>query len=142
MNMIAAVNEYNCPGCMHGPKAETCPSANVGVSGCANHAAATMMFPGGTIALGLPKGFNRFGPNKDRKIEIFESYDAMIAHYPNFKTVFSVPVWKHLDEHGNTIVRYFSPRVNVGWSCVILGNCLAALPTALEITAEQIDQMD
>ena len=91
MDMLQAVKEYNCPGCVHGPEA--------------------------------PK-------------KIHESWDA------NMKTISSVPVWKHLDRHGNTVIRWFSPRTNVGWSTVVLGDCRDKIPNALEITEEHVNNMD
>lgn len=118
------------------------PRLTLARGGCANHSAATFLFPGGVIALGLPKGFQRFGRNEERNIEIFESFDSMVDLCPNVKTIFSVPIWKHLDANGNTIVRWFSPRTNAGWSNVILGDCRSKMPHATEITAEAIDQMD
>jgi hypothetical protein len=130
------------PGCLHGPDTTTCPKYNLTDTGCTNHAPGTGMLVGGVFALGLPNGFRRFGPSKPRNIEVFVSYDAMVDVYPNLKTIYSRPVWKHLDKQGNTIVRWFSPRTHSGWSAVTAGDCRAELPTAVEITQENVDWMD
>lgn len=111
-------------------------------TGCSSHYPGTMQLGAGTLALGLPRGFCRYGPTATDPIEIFNGWDHLEEASPNLTTIFSVPVWKHLDEHGNTIVRWFSPRTNCGWSNVILGNVLDKMPNAIEITQEQIDSMD
>jgi hypothetical protein len=140
--MIKAVETYQCPGCTNGPNPQTCPSALITDVGCAKHSPGTLEFGAGTFALGLPKGFCRFGPTPVSPIEVYESYGHLIKLHSTLTTKFSLPVWKHLDEHGNTIVRWFSARTNYGWSSVILGDCREQLPFALEITAEDIEGMD
>jgi hypothetical protein len=140
--MMKAAAEYQCPGCMNGNNPDDCIKVNITECGCTGHHAGTMGLGMGTFALGLPRGFNRFGPSGERKIEVYESYDSMMAIHPNLSTMFSVPVWKHLDAHGNTVMRWFSPRINNGWSCVVLGDCRDKFPQAQEITAEHLDQMD
>ena len=140
--MLKAVNEYQCPGCMHGPDAETCDRSEVTAKGCTNHHSGTMGLGIGNFALGLPKGFNRFGPSELRNIEIYESCEAMLRAIPNLKSIFSLPIWKHLDKHENTIMRWYSPRTNHGGSVVVLGDCREQFPTAIDITAENLAQMD
>jgi hypothetical protein len=140
--MLKAVNEYQCPGCMHGPDAETCERSDVTEKGCTNQHAGLFGAGIGAIALGLPKGFNRFGPAGERKVEVWSSYEVLMECHPNLRTIFSLPVWKHLDDHGNTVTRWFSPRTNCGWSLVILGDCRDKFPQAIEITAAQIADMD
>lgn len=96
----------------------------------------------GTFMLGVPKGFNRFGPAPARALDIFASYDEMIETFPNLTTKFSVPVWKYLDERGNTFVRWFSPRTNYGWTVLILGDAMDRLHGAITITQDDIEYMD
>jgi hypothetical protein len=105
------------------------------------------MFPAGIIALGLPKGFDRFGPLPEKvkaRVLINESYEALIRLYPNLASKFSLPIWCHLDEHGNTITRWYSPRVNRGWSEVILGDCTKELIErgCRQLTTDDINGMD
>lgn len=139
--MIDLVNEYQCPGCVNGTDTATCRLLEMAVDGCAKHTAGTMG-NGGSFALGVPKGFNRFGPSPLRRIDVYTSYTSLLSHAPNVKTIYSLPVWKHLDKQGNTIIRWFSPRTNCGWSTVIAGDCRAELPTAVEITQNQVNWMD
>lgn len=140
--MLQAINEYQCPGCVNGPNVESCPELRATDLGCNSHCAGTMGFGTGTFALGLPKGFNRFGRSNERSFEIHHSWDALIKAHPTLTTKFSVPVWKHLDEQGNTIVRWFSPRTNAGWSCVILGDAMNKMPNAIVIMAADVEYMD
>lgn len=142
MKMIEAIREYNCPGCMHGPEAPRCPQYAPDARGCSGHYPGTMGLGIGTFALGLPRGFCRFGKQDTKRVEIFESWSAMVELQPNIRTIFSVPVWKHLDEHGNTVIRWFSPRTNAGWSNMVLGDCRDMMPNAIDITQEHLNNMD
>lgn len=139
--MLAAVKQYQCSGCMNGNNPNTCPKFDPTAEGCAAHYAGTVMFGAGAIALGMPKGFNRLG-DKLRRVDVYASYDEMVRAQPNLTTIFSLPVWKHLDEHGNTLVRWFSPRINAGWVSVTLGDCRDKFPGALEITSQHLAEMD
>lgn len=140
--MIKAVSTYQCPGCMRGTEAESCESADIRATGCEAQSSGTLGSGIGNFAMGLPRGFNRFGNSPERKFAIHPSYEDMIQKAPNFLTIFNIPAWKHLDEHGNTIVRWFSPRINYGYSTVTLGDCREKFPNAVEITAEMIEDMD
>lgn len=139
--MLKAVTQYQCSGCTHGSNPE-CGRAAIAVSGCTAHHSGTILMPGGALALGMPKGFSRFGYSPSRLVEVYESYDTMVDAVPNLESIFSLPVWKYLDKSGNTVTRWYSPRTNYGWSAVILGNHLDRLPRALEITHEQVNDMD
>lgn len=139
---VEVVAEYQCPGCMHGPKAPECPKYIESPDGCKSHAPGTMMTTAGWLALGLPKGFHRFGPRDAKQIEVYSSYESMMAGNSNLSSIYSVPVWKYLDEHGNTIMRWYSPRINSGWSLVVCGDCRDKFPNAIEITAKEISEMD
>jgi hypothetical protein len=81
--------------------------------------------------------------SRQAKLEIFESTDHLYRNYPTVKTMFSLPIWKHWDDQGNTIMRWYSPRTNVGWSLVILrGDAREDFLYAREITAEELKDMD
>ena len=139
--MLKAVEQYQCPGCINGLNPTDCSQAQVGASGCTTHRPGTNIPGVGTIALGLPNGFNRFGPAEAIAVTVYESFEKMIELHPNLKTKFSLPIWKYLDAEGNTIVRWFSPRTNAGWSMVILGDCRDQMPNALELSAAEIAHM-
>lgn len=142
MDHKEAIKTYQCPGCVNGPDVDSCPSAALTKRGCTNHVPGTIVSNAGTIALGLPNGFNRSGPAPAWMVEVFSSYSEMVRQRPNLQTKFSVPVWMHVDQHGNTIIRWFSPRTNTGWSNVVLEDLRDKLRNTIEITAEDIKQMD
>ena len=112
--------------------------------GCTSHVAGTYMLSGGSMFLGLPKGFNRLGTANQDSFEIFDSMEQALSLYPNLNTIFSVPVWIHIDEYGNTLTRWYSPRTNAGWTMVILGDHSdhPRFANTIRITEEQIDKMD
>lgn len=136
------IQEYSCPGCIHGPGPESCENFRPSTSGCLDHYAGTMELGIGVIALGLPRGFSRFGLSLRRRVEVFLSWQELVQSEMNVNTIYSVAVWKHLNEKGHTIIRWFSPRTNMGWSAVILEDCRDKIPNAIEITQENIDYMD
>jgi hypothetical protein len=70
------------------------------------------------------------------KINIFEKFSDGWDY-----DQFNIPVWKHLDENGNTIVRGISPRINAPFLHVYSGNCLSEISCKL-ITSDYIGCMD
>ena len=96
----------------------------------------------GTFFLGMPKGFDRVGPSGVESVKLQVSSDSYVVDALKRKHPFSLAVWKHLDKHGNTLLRCYSPRTNVGWSVVILGDCMDKFPDAIEITEERMEEMD
>ena len=126
-----AVETYQCPGCVCG-----CDITRYEGDGgeCTKHVPGTIANYG-TFFLGMPKGFNRLGLNKETKINIFNklsdfSYDR-----------FNVPVWKYLDENGNTLVRGMQPRWNFPFLHIFLEDCSERIG-GIEITKEDIEQID
>ena len=136
-----AIEEYQCSGCISGHNTECFEKCDTGC-GCGKHYAGTMILPGiGKIFLGMPKGFNRLGKIEDLKPYIFESYEKFKEVYSGGYNKFNIPVWKHLDKNGNTIIRGIQPRLNAPFIHVILGNCLAEI-SCFEITEDEIKEMD
>lgn len=115
-----AVENYQCAGCVNGSFPE-CYKKHVWGSGCDNHTAGTHLSGIGKIFMGLPKGFNRLGPNTQTRVIIHEKYDATLYDKWN------IPVWKFLDENHNTILRVISPRTNMTSVHVILENCMGQI---------------
>lgn len=149
MNIVQAIETYQCPGCVNGPPGPTCPNFKITDRGCSGHVAGTLQVgPAGMIKeyLGVPKGFCRVGHNTGSGpgLAVVESIDDHLELYSNLKTMYSIPVWKHLDKNGNTCTRWFSPRTNVGWTMIFLGSVLShsVLDRAIEVTQEQVDWMD
>lgn len=130
----AAVEFYQCPGCVHGSNTE-CYEMEFSAA-CAKHTAGTVVPFIGTIFLGMPIGFNRLGPSTTMKINIFREFKDGWKY-----DLLNVPIWKYLDDHGNTIVRGMSPRVNVSWIHIFLTDCLQAI-NCLEVTRQELAEMD
>ena len=132
-----AIREYQCVGCMDGPGL-TCfkPDKNGGV-GCGEHFGGTYVSGIGKIILGLPAGFCRTGLFEKLRPVIFEKFDDCDW----YDTKFNIPVWKHLNKEGHTLVRGLSPRVNSPFIHIFLEDCMSKIDCA-EITADEINEMD
>ena len=89
----------------------------------------------------MPKGFNRLGEIADLKPYVFESYEKFKEAYSGGYNKFNIPVWKHLDKNGNTIIRGMQPRLNAPFIHVILGNCLTEIDCFM-ITDKDVEEMD
>lgn len=133
--IVEVIECYQCPGCVCGMDI-SCYKKGEGLA-CVKHVAGTRLFPYvGLIFLGLPVGFCRLGQVEETEISIFACFADGWGY-----NKFNVPVWKHLDEHGNTLVRGISPRVNQPWIHIFIGDCLNKID-CLEITSEDISEMD
>jgi len=104
----------------------------------------------GKIFLGMPKGFDRMGLIDKMPLHIFESFETFKKEWnrPSINGATSsgydewnVPVWKFLDERGNTLVRGLSPRVNSPFLHLILEDCRDKI-SCLEVTKEMHEGMD
>jgi hypothetical protein len=93
-----------------------------------------------SIALGLPKGFCRAYQKIKDFVFIFETFEQWIAEYGQDK--FNVPVWKYLDEHGNTLIRLFQPRLNNGMVHVIKGDVMDKVTAVHTLTKEELEAMN
>lgn len=133
---LSFVEEYQCPGCVVGMDSSCFePDLENGV-GCANHVCGTIFSGIGHVFLGMPKGFNRRGFQDDLKINIFEKFSDGWGY-----TKFNVPVWRHLNKHGHTLVRGISPRINAPFLQIFLEDCMSEID-CLEITKDDINGMD
>ena len=132
-----AIENYQCSGCVEGSNIECFKKSDSGV-GCGKHCAGTRMSNAGRIFLGMPKGFCRLGQDKKfpMEINIFEKLEDGWGY-----DKLNVPVWKYLDEHGNTLVRGLSPRINKPFLHVFLEDSIPTI-NCLEITKIYIDEMD
>jgi hypothetical protein len=135
MTEAEAVQEYQCPGCSGGPFPQCYIKGGPGI-GCSNHHPGTMLFPGGTIFLGMPKGFNRVGNTEMLHLYIFPDFDSTET-----LDMFNIAVWKYRDPHGNTLVRGLRPRLNQPFLWVILDDCMDQFH-CVEILQDDIDRMD
>ena len=133
MDIKEAVKEYQCSGCVNGPF-EKCYDKEVNDAGsCQQHCVGTMCIGIGQIFLGMPKGFNRLGEYKTRIFIFNEPVES--------SNKFNIPVWKHLDKFGNTIIRGFRPRLNEPFIHIYLGNFISEI-NCYEVTEEDLKNMD
>ena len=136
-----AIERYQCSGCISGSDTSCFKENEAGGVGCGKHFSGTIISGVGKIFLGLPKGFNRLGHYDNMKPTIFKSFKYFIesdwGEYDNFNR----PVWKHLDKHGNTLVRGLMPRRNEPFLHIFLENCISQIH-CLEISKEDIENMD
>ena len=141
MDIKKWVSEYQCPGCSCGNNPESGCFEQLG-SICTKHVPGTMMFPGGTIYLGMPTGFNRIGKIESSacRLFLFSSAEEFVSLWNGYDK-FNVPVWKHLNEHGHTLVRGLSPRNNMPFLHVHLYDCMKDV-NCMEVSQEMVDSMD
>lgn len=136
-----AVERYQCSGCISGSDT-SCFKENVaGGIGCGKHLAGTMITGIGSVFLGLPKGFNRLGHLDNMKPTIFKSFKEFTETGWKEYNNFNIPVWKHLDKHGNTLVRGLMPRRNEPFLHIFLENCISQIH-CIEISQDDINDMD
>lgn len=132
------IEEYQCLGCVCGCDISCFEkNENEGI-GCGKHHAGTIMFPGvGNIFLGMPKGFNRLGEYTKLKPNIYETFEGSTWKYDTW----NVPVWKHLNKNGHTLVRGIMPRKNEPFLHIFLENCIDKI-NCIEISEDMINEMD
>ena len=140
--VIAAIKEYQVPGCVSDFNENDFEQDGWGVE-WSGHTPGTMMLPGGSIFLGMPTGFNKATVQDGQrhvKINIFKDWDHLQNRW-SYDTQFNIPLWKHKDTLGNTIVRGACPRSNRFFLHIILGDHLDNIE-CLEITKDMQEGMD
>lgn len=130
-----AIKVYQCHWCIFEDEDGDCYK-NDEDEGCSKHRPGFAIGGIGFIFSGLPKGFNRTGNCLETKIYIFRTL-ADGWEYNKF----NVPVWKHLDDKGNTIVRGICPRLNEPWVHIFLSDCLDDID-CIEISKADIEIMN
>lgn len=138
MNNEALVEKFLCPGCTCGSDSK-CGSYNpVAVDGnlmCGGHCPGTLVVPGGKIALGLPKGFNKVGQAEKSNIRLWS-----VGTKPDWDRL-NVPVWA-MEKDGFLFVRTYCPRINVGWVDVIEGGKKEDCPAGVIDVGSFKDEID
>lgn len=141
--VLKAIETYQVPGCVNDyeeEKEKGLEQDGAGVEWSSHVAGTSMTSPRGleSLYLGMPLPFSRLGESKT-PINIFKTWgqkeDVWKYNFTN------IPVWKYLDEHGNTLVRGLSPRINRPFLHVILGNHLDKI-NCYELTKEDINQLN
>lgn len=134
-----AIEEYQCSGCVRGSEISECFRKVDCNEACGHHSAGTMSNREGRLLLGMPTGFRRIGTSVEFLVSIFPDFKSLKSDWKYDK--YNIPCWKHLDEHGNTLVRGLSPRINRPFLHVILGNNINEID-CLEITGSDLYGMD
>lgn len=142
LTVVDMVKEFQCPGCVNGSDPESCSRyqlSNDYGARCRNHCAGTNILGSGRIALGLPKGFNRYGLYQGKTDSLMDAINGEMTIRlwpdggPQFDR-FNVPVWR-LEQDGMLFVRTMAPRVNGSFVDVIQLNGKKAnqiAPTAID----------
>ncbi len=132
------IETYQCPGCACDGNISCYRAVESGDGiGCIKHVAGTRIVPNiGRIFSGLPAGFCRLAFCEETKINIFEKFEDGWGY-----DMFNVPVWKHLDKNGNTLVRGLCPRTNYPWIHIFMGDQMSKID-CMVITQKDIDEMD
>ncbi len=135
--MQSMVEEFQCPGCVCGMNIK-CGSFDYGQYRCMAHVLGTMLGLGNTVALGLPKGFNKPGVRIDADpVRACNQMDIRLwakdTIPSNWWDHCNVAVWAMVKD-GFLFVRTFSPRMNRGFVEVIEGGMLDMVPNAHDVS--------
>lgn len=138
--MAAMVEEYQCPGCNHGPGPGSCPAFAEGKYGCENHVVGTGMFTSAgpiRFALGLPNGFNRPCPVDS---ETAQRVGSFIRLHPGtapdgWWDQLNIAVWA-MDHESDVVIRTVAPRTGLVWTDVV------ANATREELVPQAVDVAD
>jgi len=137
--IIEMVEEFQCPGCVCGSDTKCGFYKNdKDLNACSSHVLKTFILGIGYIAIGLPRGFCRPGPNEGIKNKMaIRLWDD--GKYPAWDKL-NIAVWA-MEEEGTLFVRTYSPRINYSVVDVIDGGTLDMCPNAINV-AEFIDEID
>ncbi len=133
---VKMIEQFQCPGCVCGDNT-SCSEYKYSEDDrrCMGHVLGTMISLGNTIALGLPKGFNKPGINWEHKpLRARNTIDVRL--WPEGEVFgwdkLNVAVWA-MEADGYLFVRTFAPRVNLSWVDVIESGTLAMVPGAIDV---------
>lgn len=113
------IETFQCPGCTNGHGTDSCSSFEFEERhdqhcfNCKGHSAGTFMSGAGCLVLGLPRGFNRYGPltqNKSDGMPI-KLYLEDASNKDVLWDKFNFPTWAMVSD-GFLFVRTYSPRIN------------------------------
>ena len=130
-----AIELYQCPGCVCRSYPE-CYQKGDGIE-CGKHVVGTTGISIGKILLGMPRGFDRVGDVNHLQLSIYETHESSDWKYNKF----NIPVWKHYDKNGNTLIRGMQPRINQTFIHIFLEDCRNIID-CLEISQDDINGMD
>ena len=137
------IEKFQCPGCVCGMDTE-CVDFNKDGDNfyCKKHVPGTTMIPGGRFNLGMPKGFDKTG-FRLLSMDSAEFYPIRLFSTPEGiweANNCNLPVWaRELD--GYLFVRFYLPRLNIGYVHVIKNGKLELYPDAFDVV-KFIDEID
>ena len=131
------IEKYQCPGCVAGSDTE-CGALDVnygqGYHSCAGHCCGTYIMGSGSMALGLPKGFNKC------QIQWGEKYPRHNTIPIRLWTTGNAPKWDHLnvpvwalEKDGSLFVRTCIPRLGIVCVDVIDGGSIDMPSDAIDV---------
>lgn len=130
------IEKFQCPGCVSGPDPKTCPAFKLDEEygfKCSGHVMGTSLNGVIHIALGLPKGFCRSGPQDDMKRTRSTMQLGLWLKDTNPAwDKLNIPVWA-LEEDGFLFIRTYAPRTDRSRVDVIEGGTLALVPQAINV---------
>ena len=135
--VLAAIKEYQCSGCVLGSNPKCKTECSLGGVGCGLHRPGTFLSGVGEVFLGMPKGFNRLGVQEDLSIIIYEQFTQCEFEFNKW----NIPVWKYKSKAGHTFIRGLRPRKNEPFLYIFLEDCLSMID-CLEITEADVNYMD
>jgi hypothetical protein len=150
MTREEVITKFVCPGCVCGSSTnDTCyepVTINWKGSGyyCKRHVCGTTAMPGGTFALGLPKGFNKVGYAGNGLLDSQRNNTILIrcwleSNRPEWDDL-NVAVWA-LEQDGFLFVRTYQPRINFAAVDIIENGELSLVPQAIDV-GNFIDEID
>ncbi len=145
---VALIEEFQCPGCVCGSNT-SCGKFEIldkDSNRCNGHVLGTMLGLGNSVALGLPRGFNKPGLTYDnlgkeppRARNTMDIRFWLKGEHPKWDDL-NVPVWA-MEKNGFLFVRTFAPRINICWVDVIQEGKMKLTPKAIDVSSfsDQID---
>ncbi len=139
-NINKMIEQFQCPGCVCGSDID-CGRYNYDkeMQQCTGHVLGTSVGLNNSVALGLPRGFNKPGFDEEGRckntmnIRLWESGD------PGWDNL-NVPVWA-MEQDGFLFVRTYMPRINMTAVDVIKGGKIDMCPDAIDVSAF-VDKID
>jgi len=130
------IDNFQCPGCVCGVNTKDCSKVAIErdtYARCTSHVLGIAISGIGSIALGLPKGFNRPGweyfANRSANQMLIRCWTE--GTHPSWDHL-NVPVWA-FEKDGFLFVRTYMPRTNRTAVDVIEKGTLALCPQAIDV---------
>lgn len=144
MKVEKMVETFQCPGCVVGCDTKCGRYKDGGDDQighfCESHVIGTSLNLSIHIALGLPRGFNRSGPDErmegTRNVMRIRLWPKGMPRRP--ADTFNRDVWAMVQD-GFLFVRSYSPRIDLGTVHVVEGGSLKDAPSAIDVGGVEMD---